>query len=324
MQKEYNQRQEAKTRAEHLTPADLRKFVADRIKQHNSNANLTVLEPAIGSGQMAFDINEQISHIDGYDVSEQALKVAKENFQDKLTAFHQDFITSKIDKEFDIALANYPFSLPPTEEQKEFISNDPFLKQFYDKNQKEQNGLIDFNELTSNVKANDVNGKLDFVFILKSFFYAKEGYYLAFPSIGYRSQELNFRKYLIDNKLIKEIGQINNAGFENTTISILYIHLTKEPNEKTKSFTLDLKTNEMLEGFATFENYTFDYPRKEAIKEYIDPAALEKEIRESVIKNLVNEIGVSRRVYEIDAELRYKLPTIEEWKQEIIKAVREC
>jgi adenine-specific DNA-methyltransferase len=83
MNKEYNQRQEAKTRAEHLTPADLRKFVAERIKQHNSNANLTVLEPAIGSGQMAFDINEKISSIEGYDISEQALKVAKDDI-DKL------------------------------------------------------------------------------------------------------------------------------------------------------------------------------------------------------------------------------------------------
>ncbi|NBO23481.1 hypothetical protein EBU94_09120 [bacterium] len=135
---------------------------------------------------------------------------------------------------------------------------------------------------------------------------------------------MKFRKYLIDNKLIKEIGQINNAGFENTTISILYIHLTKEPNEKTKSFTLDLKTNELLEGFASFENYTFDYPRKEIEKEYIDPVALEKEIRDAVIKNLVKEIQTSRHIYEIDAELRHKLPTIEEWKQEIIKTVEEC
>lgn len=75
---------------------------------------------------------------------------------------------------------------------------------------------------------------------------------------------------------------------------------------------------------STFENNQFDYPGKEVEKEYIDAVALEKEIRESVIRNLVKEIEASRRVYGIDAELRNELPTIEEWKQEIIKAVEEC
>jgi len=313
---EYDTRAVAKTNAEYITPQALRQFLAQKITKNN----ITVLEPAIGSGQLLFALRDKITEIDGFDVNDNALKVASSNFTEKLNAFNQDFIATEINKQYDYAIANYPFSLKPTEAQKEFIANDDFLKIFFQK-EKNTNTLI---EVEAVVKPENVNGCLDFIFILKSFKYAHEGLYFAFPGIGYRSQELNFRKYLIDNKLIKEIGQINNAGFENTTISILYIHLTKEPNEKTKSFTLDLKTNEMLEGFATFENYTFDYPRKEVKKEYIDAVALEKEIRESVIKNLVNEIEASRRVYEIDIELRHKLPTIEEWKQEIIKAVEKC
>ena len=75
---------------------------------------------------------------------------------------------------------------------------------------------------------------------------------------------------------------------------------------------------------ATFENNQFDFPRKEVETECIDAVALEKEIRESVIRNLIKEIEASRRVYNIDAGLRNELPTIEEWKQEIIEAVEKC
>ena len=81
-----------------------------------------------------------------------------------------------------------------------------------------------------------VTGLLDFIFILKSFELVKEGYYLCFPGIGYRTQEEKFRKYLIDNKFIKEYGIINNCQFDHTSISILYLHLSKEKTDNPKIF----------------------------------------------------------------------------------------
>lgn len=314
---EFDTRNEAKKRAEYITPVALRDFLASKITKYN----ITVLEPAIGSGQLLFNVKNQIKLIDGYDVCEEAINVSKANFQGKLNAFNADFITANIEKEFDVAIANYPFSLPPTDEQKEFISQDAFLRQFYDKNHIKDGGLIDSNSITSKIKAKDIKGKLDFIFILKSFYYAQEGHYLAFPGIGYREQELKFRKYLIDNKLIKEIGIINNANFQHTTISVLYIHLTKEPNETTKSFSLDLKTNEMLESFATFENYVFDYPQKEIDKEQIDSVLLEKQAREYVISFIQKQLSFSQAIYNLDFKIQNSLPTIEQYKQEIIKTI---
>jgi hypothetical protein len=299
-------RQVAKNNAEYITPQALREFLQSKIEKDN----ITVLEPAIGSGQLLFDAFDKIFAIDGYDINQNSLQTAKENFGEKLNIYNNDFITSNVDKIYDYAIANYPFSLRASEEQKLFIANDVFLSQFFVKNQK--------------AKPQDVNGVLDFMFILKSFQYATEGLYFCFPGIGYRGQEEKFRKYLIKNKLIKEYGMINNCQFDHTSISILFLHLTKTPNEQTKSFTLDLKTGERLEMLATFQNNQFEYPRKEVEKEYIDAVALEKEIRDSIIRNLVKEIEASRRVYEIDAELRNKLPTIEEWKQQIINAIQEC
>jgi hypothetical protein len=316
--KEADLRQVAKNNAEYITPQALREFLQSKIEKDN----ITVLEPAIGSGQLLFDAVDKIFAIDGYDINQNSLQTAKENFGEKLNIYNSDFITSNIDKTYDYAIANYPFSLRASEEQKLFIANDVFLSQFFVKEPKE--GSTSLFDIQPVAKPQDVNGVLDFMFILKSFQYATEGLYFCFPGIGYRGQEEKFRKYLIKNKLIKEYGMINNCQFDHTSISILFLHLTKAPNEQTKSFTLDLKTGERLEMLATFENNQFDYPRNEVEKEYIDAVALEIEIRESVIRNLVKEIEASRRVYGIDAELRNELPTMEEWKQEIIEAIQKC
>lgn len=311
---EHDLRQVAKTNAEYITPVALRKFLASKITKDN----FTVLEPAIGSGQLLFELKDKVKEIDGFDINKTSIETAKANFGEKLNEFNQDFITAEIIKQYDYAIANYPFSVKPTEEQKEFIANDRFLKTFFQK-EKDTNTLI---EMEAVAKPKDVSGVLDFMFILKSFQFAQEGLYFAFPGIGYRGQEEKFRKYLIENKFIKEFGQLNNCQFDHTTISILFLHLTKTPNETTKSFTLDFKTNEYLEKVATFENNQFDYPRKEPEKEYLDPVETERQVRNHVIQNLKKELDYSQKIYNLDPEIRKSLPSIAEWKQEIIEMLK--
>ena len=186
--KEFDTRAVAKQNAEYITPEKLRQFLAQKITKEN----ITVLEPAIGSGQLLFEIKERIALIDGYDVNQSALNCVKENFEGKINVFNQDFITSTVNKTYDYAIANYPFSLPMTEEQKEFIANDDFLQSFFVK--KKQESTENLFEAKPFVKPDNVNGKLDFMFILKSFQYAKEGLYFCFPGIAYRGQEEKFRK----------------------------------------------------------------------------------------------------------------------------------
>lgn len=307
---EHDLRAIAKTNAEYITPIALRKFLASKITKDN----FTVLEPAIGSGQLLFELKDKIAEIDGFDINPTSIEMAKTNFGNKLNAFNQDFITADINKHYDCAIANYPFSLPPTEKQKEFIANDKFLKTFFSK-QQDTNTLIEMEDI---VKPESVNGKLDFMFILKSFQHAQEGFYFAFPGIGYRSQEKKFRKYLIENKFIKEIGMLNNCKFDHTSIPILFIHLTKTLNETTKSFTLDFKTNELIESVATFENNAFDFPKKEIEKEYFDIVETERQLRKSIIDNLLKDLDFSQKIYNLDPEIRKNLPSIEEFKNEII------
>jgi len=313
--KEFDTRLEAKKKAEFITPEKLREFLAKKIK----GEGLNILEPAIGSGQLLFNLINQINSIEGFDVNSNALEMAKENFNEKLIARNQDFITTDIKTQYDVAIANYPFSLKPTEEQKEFIANDGFLKQFYAKNTKEDI----FGNATYDVKPDNIKGKLDFVFILKSFNLAKEGFYLAFPGIAYRQEEERFRKYLIENKFIKEFGILNNCKFDHTNISILFLHLTKTPNQETISFSLDMETNEKLEEIANFEDYQFKYPQKEIVKDNFDPVILEIEARASLIRELKKSFNFSKQIYELDKTLQTYLPSIEEFKQEIINALND-
>lgn len=314
--KEFDTRAEAKSRAEFITPQALRQFLAEKITTND----LSVLEPAIGSGQLLFEISDKMQSIDGFDISQSAVDMCKQNFKGKGGNIEcRDFITAEISKSYDVAIANYPFSLPISEEQKVAISNDVFLSRFYSKDEDANESLFD---IPKQVKPSEVNGVLDFIFILKSFQHAQEGFYFCFPGIGYRGQEEKFRKYLIENKFIKEIGQLNNCKFDHTSISILFLHLTKIPNETTKSFTLDFKTNEYLEKVATFENNQFDYPRKVVEKEFFDPIEVERQVRNSIIQNLKKELDLSSKLYDIDPELRKNLPTIEEFKQEIIDVLK--
>lgn len=322
--KEHDSRIKAKINAEFITPEELRKFLASKV----DGENLSILEPAIGSGQLLFNIDNRIAYIDGFDVNKNSLAVAKDNFKHKINTYNQDFIVADITKEYDVAIANYPFSLKPCETHKDYISNDPFLSQFYTKQKKTNTGLFgaDCISVKHNVKPEDIKGRLDYIFILKSFQHARQGFYLCFAGIAYRQEEEKFRKYLIDNKLIKEYGILHNCKFEHTAISIIYLHLTKEPCQNPKAFYQDFKTGEYIQEDANFENNQFNYPSpaKEVVKH--DPVALELLARKALLQDIKKSLEFSNAIYKLDPELQKSLPTIEEYKEELIDFIKnfEC
>ena len=290
---EFDTRKKAKQLAEFITPPILRKFISEKVK----GENLNILDVSIGSGQLLFDLNNRVSSIVGYDVNNESLNACKQNFKDKVILYNQDFIASEVTDKQDICICNYPFSLRATKEQEEYILKDGFLKQFYDKK---------------------VSGLLDFVFILKSFKLVEDGYYLCFPGIGYRSQEEKFRKYLIDNKFIKEYGMIKNCQFDHTSISILYLHLSKEKTDNPRSFLLDFKTNESIEEKASFEDYIFVSPIKETQRELINPIEIEKLSRKQIEMNIRKQYQMSLAVYELDKSLN-KLPPPKKWLNNLLQ-----
>ena len=314
---EHDTRAVAKTNAEFITPLALRKFLAKKVQ----GDNLTVLEPAIGSGQLLFELANRIDYIDGFDVNPHAIEIANDNFTDKITTYQQDFILADINKQYDVAIANYPFSLKPTQEHKEYLSQHHFLKQFYNKEKKEK-GLFD-EAIEYNIKPEHITGKLDMPFILKSFYHAQEGHYFAFPGIAYRNEEARFRKWLIDNKYIKEVGILNNCKFDHTSISILYLHLTKEPNEQTKTFNLDFKTDKLIEGVAEFPEGQFDYPKEVIEKEQYNPLELEIQCREALKQHIRLSLERSQMIYDLDNDIRQNLSSVVEFKQELIDWINE-
>jgi hypothetical protein len=298
--KELDTHKKAKQLAEFITPKKLREFLSTKVtKKH-----LKVLEPAIGSGQLIFEIIDKIENITGFDVNSELIEILKENFGDKLNFNNNDFIKSEIAEHFDLAISNYPFSLTPSEEQKQSILKDPFLSQFY---------------------SGKVTGKLDIIFILKSFNVSDEGLYLCFPGIGYRDTETKFREYIIKNKFLVEFGLLENCKFEHTTISILFIHLNKNnQNKSVNSFRLDLETgekyNETVDKFD--EKYSLsDFPSKPIEKEIIDPVKLEMESRKQAEKYMISQIKISELIWEIDESIRV-LPSVEKWVEQLTVSMK--
>jgi type I restriction-modification system DNA methylase subunit len=73
--KEADLRQVAKNNAEYITPQALREFLKSKIEKDN----ITVLEPAIGSGQLLFDVFDKIFAIDGYDINQKSQNCSNAN-----------------------------------------------------------------------------------------------------------------------------------------------------------------------------------------------------------------------------------------------------
>lgn len=294
-------RKKAKRNAEFITPNQLRIFLSKKVM----GENLTVLEPAIGSGQLIFNILDKCKYIHGFDINIESVNASIDNLKGIDTFIENtDFITCNTWLNYDIAISNYPFSLIPNEEQKKYILNDPFLSSFYD---------------------GKVTGKLDIIFILKSFHISSEGIYLCFPGIGYRGTERYFREYLVNNKFIKEYGLIENCKFEHTNIPILFLHLTKTPNDKTKSFYLDLKTNEIIEEEVKEwdDQFTFYIPRKEQDKEVINTVELENSNREKAMKVFITQIKFSKLVYEVDESIQLNCIPVKSWVDNCINEFKK-
>ena len=294
---EFDTRKKAKELAEFITPPILRKFISTKV----NGDDLKILDVSIGSGQLLFDLISRTSSIVGYDVNNDSLEACKNNFKEKVKTYNTDFITSMVKEKQDICICNYPFSLKATKEQEDYILQDNFLNIFYDKK---------------------VTGLLDFIFILKSFQLVNDGYYLCFPGIGYRGQEEKFRKYLIDNKLIKEYGIINNCQFEHTSISILYLHLSKEKTINPTSFLLDMKTKELIEEISNFEDYRFVLPSKTIIREVIDPIEIELLSRKQIENNIIKQYQMSLAVYELDKSMK-NIPAPQDWIKQLFSNLIE-
>ena len=200
--KEHNNREISKKLAEYITGAELRKYVARKVKQYLNIENPTVFDGAVGSGQLEQFVEPGMLY--GVDVQENSINSARENFKNTELEVKSFFEYERENLLVDCVIMNPPFSI-----------------KFKDLSELEQKNIQKEFEWKK-------SGCVDDIFVLKSLKYTKRfGFYILFPGVGYRRTEEIFRK-LIGNNLA-ELNRIDNA-FTDTGISVIFIVIDKEKN----------------------------------------------------------------------------------------------
>lgn len=272
--------QKQKANQEHITPAELRRFIADNLPL----TPISVFDGAIGSGQMLQFMN--VKKIMGVDVNIDSLDACKFNFQtaELINDCFFNAMSQFSENQFDLCVSNYPFSLKikdlPEQSQRKIL-NDDLLNRFFDKNK--------------------LTGVCDFLFILKMFQFSKRySIFFAFPGIAYRNAEKKYRDCL--TPYVREIGIIENCNFATTTISVLFLLLDKQHTGDTKTFRLDLKTNKKTERLTTLNANNWELPAFENETPKMTEADFincEIEARRSILKRLEHALKVSKMYEEI-------------------------
>ena len=200
--KEHNNREISKKLAEYITGAELRKYVARKVKQYLNIENPTVFDGAVGSGQLEQFVEPGMLY--GVDVQENSINSARENFKNTELEVKSFFEYERENLLVDCVIMNPPFSI-----------------KFKDLSELEQKNIQKEFEWKK-------SGCVDDIFVLKSLKYTKRfGFYILFPGVGYRRTEEIFRK-LIGNNLA-ELNRIDNA-FTDTGISVIFIVIDKKKN----------------------------------------------------------------------------------------------
>lgn len=271
---EHNNRQIAKNHAEYITSKELRKYMANKVKQYTPNAK-SAFDGAVGSGQMCEFLG--FDDILGVEIQQKACEVFMQNFP-KAKVLNKSFFSLGADEVEvkDITIMNPPFSLK-------------------------------FNDLSDDEKFNvgfnypwKKSGVLDDIFILRSLDFCKRfAFHIAYPGICYRKSEKALRE-LIGTKLA-ELNTIEN-GFDDTTIPVVVLVIDKEKTEPCyKSELVDIKTGKTLasDKFEICGGDTWQTARKEEEKEVTNIDEVNTKLTEVVNFKLKGHLETSLFGFEI-------------------------
>lgn len=283
---------------EHITPMELRRFVADRCPLEEIK---TIFDGSVGSGQLLQFID--FEHLTGIDVNKDSLDCCKTNFPNSILINNSFF--AEMDRfsenQFDFCISNYPFSLKInelSEMEKSNILNDEVLNKFF--------------------KNNKLTGVCDFLFIIKMMQMSKRySMFIAFPGIGYRRQEFKYREYL--TPFVKEIGLLENCNFETTSISVLYILIDKQNTGGTLSFRKDFKSGEYAEKKIKLDADNWEitqFPREEIKITRDEVIKLESVARKEILKRIEQQVKFSQCIEEIEGT---DFPPVQDFKKSIIE-----
>jgi hypothetical protein len=173
-----------------FTPDDISKLMASKL---NSSGNL--LEPSVGVGNLLKYINfEKYDSIDIYEIKKEYLDSIPIN--KKINVYNCDFIKKQIETKYDNIIMNPPY----IKMQDLSINYRKYLKENFDIL---NNGIVD----------------IYYAFIIKCLKLLKnDGVFVAITpnSYLYNKSSLKLRKYLFDNKYIKEIIDFNDKKIFST------------------------------------------------------------------------------------------------------------
>lgn len=266
---EHNNRKKAKAFAEYITGENLRRYVADKVKQY-AGENVSVFDGASGSGQLEQFIS--LSQFTAVDIQEESIQSLKQNYPNA-KASAMSFFQYETEEQSDCVVMNPPFSLK--------------LKDLPQEDQ--VNILMNFNWKKS--------GVVDDVFVLKGLEQSKRwGFFILFPGLAYRQTEKVFRN-LITPHLV-EFNRIQNA-FDDTQIDVIFLVVDKEKNNpnthreivecKGKAYQIIHQDETELDA-ESWESLREPEPEREQI----DSIALEIEKRQSLKKRVVSELKISK------------------------------
>ena len=276
---------------EFITPFALREFIK---RELGDVKNKIIFDPCLGSGQLLYDL--ECKKKIGCEIQEKACECARENGIDEV--YNQDYIffdDSQIT--YDVVITNYPFSLTPSEEQKKEIEEKENIKKF--------------------------TGKLDRVFIKKSFLNAQKGYYLAFPGILYRREEKEFREWIIENNYLESVYFLEKTNFENTNITILLLILSKEKKDnkvKLKRYKEyeEKQSEETTEEELIKNNFTISLPEIKENEE-IDINKVNTELYQKHLNNFFTFLKKELELKDLLGDVFCGIPK----REEIIKDLQE-
>lgn len=189
-----------------FTPDDISKLMASKL---NNNGN--ILEPSVGSGNLLKHINlKNYEYADIFEIKKEYLDIIPSN--EKLNIYNCDFIKKQIDRKYDNIIMNPPYIKMQdlSKGYREYLkTNFDILK----------NGIVD----------------IYYAFIIKCLDLLKtDGIMVSITpnSYLYNKSSLKLRKYLFDNKYVKEIIDFNDKKiFPNVSVYCCITIFTKTDKE---------------------------------------------------------------------------------------------
>ena len=189
-----------------FTPNDISKLMASKL---NNKGN--ILEPSVGSGNLLKHINlENYEHVDVFEIKKEYLDSIP--FNEKINSYNCDFIKKHIDTNYDNIIMNPPYI--KTQDLSKDYRN--YLKTNFDVL---KDGIID----------------IYYAFIIKCLDLLKsDGVLVSITpnSYLYNKSSLGLRKYLFDNRYVKEIIDFNDKKvFQGVSVYCCITIFTKTDKE---------------------------------------------------------------------------------------------